>query len=358
MNGFFRTSALRAAPANIDTEANIISGVKVMQLGKVNDDRPWEVDQQTLAQLVQFGNLEPKGMKARFTHPSMSDDGFGKYLGRWKNFRIEGDAAYADLQLSDSSFETPNGDLGSYIMKLAEEDPEAFGVSAATKLSDEMYQEVPQGKVIPLRLAGLRAVDFVDEPAATRGGLFDMSSPSGLPALATWIVETHFADREPAEVVERMCSFLSKHYKRDVMSEVLAGKAAGNGEVAPALAPVAPAGQSSPQLSIDGAKPFMDLFGDRGAKWYLEGKGLSDCLSIVNQEQARTIEDLKAQNLDLKTRLEAALKTSGESEEFAASAPPVPVDPKKAESLQTAERLKAQGVSDRVAKFAAALSAN
>ena len=358
MNGYFRTSALRAAPAQLDQQANTISGVKVMQLGKVNDDRPWEVDQQTLAEVVQFGNAEPKGLKARFTHPSMSDDGFGKYLGRWKNFRIEGDAVYADLQLSDSSFETPNGDLGGYIMKLAEEDPEAFGVSAATKLADEMYQEVPQGKVIPLRLAGLRAVDFVDEPAATRGGLFDMSSPSGLPALATWIVETHFADREPAEVVERMCSFLSKHYRRGVMSEVLAGKAAGNGEVTPASAPVAPAGQSSPQLSIEGAKPFMDLFGDRGAKWYLEGKSLSDCLSIVNAEQAKTIEDLQAQNLDLITRLEAALKTSGESEVFAASAPPVPVDPKKAESLQKAENLKAQGASDRVAKFAAALSAN
>lgn len=355
-NEFFRTSALRAAPTGgVDLEAKTINGVKVMQLGKVNDSRPWAVDLETLDQVVQFGNADPKGLKARFTHPSMSDDGFGKYLGRWKNFRMEGDAAYADLQLSESSFDTPNGDLGSYILQLAKEDPTAFGVSAATKLAEEMYQETPEGKVVPLRLAGLRAVDFVDEPAATRGGLFDMSSPSGLPALATWIVETHFSDREPREVVERMCSFLSKHYGRDVMSEVLAGQA-GNGETAPASAPEAPAGSTSYQLSIEAAKPFLDLFGDRGAKWYLEGKSLTDCLGIVNAEQAQAIEDLKDQNLDLQARLDAALKASGESEEFAVSAPAAPVDPKKAETLAKLQEIKSQGASDRVAKFAAALS--
>ena len=141
------------------------------------------------------------------------------------------------------------------------------------------------------------------------------------------------------------------------MSDVLAGKA-GQGETTPAPAPVATAGQASPQLSIDGAKPFMDLFGDRGAKWYLEGKSLSDCLSVVNTEQAKTIQDLSAKVTDLETRLAAAVKATGESPDqaFSAGAPAGVVDPNKVKAQEEKEKFKAQGASEPVAKFAAALA--
>jgi hypothetical protein len=347
MNSLFRTTALRSAPAvGVKRDAKRIEGVKVMQLGKVNDSRPWVVDEQTLAQVVEFGNAPNKGLKARFTHPSMSDDGFGKYLGRWNNFRVEGDSAYADLQLSESSFDTPNGDLGSYVMDLAEEDPEAFGVSAATMLSQSMYEDPKDGETMPLRLDGLRAVDFVDEPAATRGGLFDMTSPAGLPALTTWIVESHFADREPAEVVERMCSFLSKHYGRDVMSEVLAD--AGKDKAAPAT-------EASAALSHDLAKPYLEAFGDRGAKWYLEGKTFSDCLAIEAKELKEQLSAIQAENADLKTKLEAALKASGEGEHLS-SAPRVELSAEKAKAKAREQELKSQGTEPKVAKWAAAFS--
>ncbi len=354
MNNLFRTSVLRSAPARVDREAKRINGVKVMQLGRVNDSRPWEVDEETLRQIVTFGNAPNKGTKARFTHPSMSDDGFGKYLGRWENYRIEGDSAYADLQLSDTSFSTPNGDLGTYVMDMAEDDPEAFGVSAATSLAGVMYTEVPEGKTLPLRIDGLRAVDFVDEPAATRGGLFDMSTPAGLPALATWIVENHFSDREPREVVERMCSFLSKHYGRDIMSEVLAGDAAAQ-DTAPAPAPVvAPAGQ----LSMDAAKPYLEAFGDRGATWYLQGKSFSDCLAIENTELKKELEESKGKYASLESRLEAALKASGHEDEkgFSSSDPDSGLTDAQKAKLQKAEQLKAKGADPVAAKFAAALS--
>lgn len=347
-SNLFRMSALRSAPAlGVDRAAKRINGVKVMQLGRVNDSRPWVVDEQTLAQVVEFGNAPNKGLKARFTHPSMSNDGFGKYLGRWTNFRIQGDSAYADLQLSESSFDTPSGDLGTYVMDLAEEDPEAFGVSAATELAASMYQDPADGAdTMPLRLDGLRAVDFVDEPAATRGGLFDMTSPAGLPALTTWIVETHFADREPAEVVNRMCSFLSKHYGRDIMDEVLAD--AGKDKAAPAT-------EASAALSQELAKPFIETFGDRGAKWYIEGKSFADCLAIEAKELKEQLSAIQAENVDLKTKLEAALKASGESDHFS-SAPRVELSPEKARAKAREQELKAQGTEPKVAKWAAAFS--
>lgn len=355
MNSLFRTATLRgvAPKSGVDRIAKRITGVKVMQMGKVNDSRPWDVDEETLSQVVQFGNAPNKGTKARFTHPSMSDDGFGKYLGRWTNFRIDGDSAYADLQLAESAFATPNGDLGTYVMDMAEEDPESFGVSAATSLAGVMYTEVPEGKTLPLRLDGLRAVDFVDEPAATRGGLFDMTTPQGLPALTSWIVETHFADREPREVVERMCSFLSKHYGRDIMSEVLevlAGKQAGQ-ETQPATAPAAPAG-----LSLDQAKPFIDAFGSRGAQWYLEGRQLADCFVDVTREVAEVNKNLLAEIEDLKTKLDAAIKASNGEEEALSSMPKTEIPEGKKAALEKAEQLKAQGASEKTARWAAGLS--
>lgn len=347
----FRTAVLRgtAPKTGVDRVAKRINGVKVMQMGKVNDSRPWEVDEETLNQVVQFGNAPNKGTKARFTHPSMSDDGFGKYLGRWTNFRVEGDSAYADLQLAESAFNTPNGDLGTYIMDMAEEDPESFGVSAATSLADVMYED-PEGKTLPLRLDGLRAVDFVDEPAATRGGLFDMTTPQGLPALTSWIVETHFADREPREVVERMCSFLSKHYGRDVMKEVLAGNDAGQ-VTDPAKAPAAPAGPS-----LDQAKPFIEAFGDRGATWYLEGRSMADCFSDVSLELKEANQALLSQVAELETKLEAALKASQGEEEALSSMPKNEIPEAKKAKLEKAEQFKAAGASDKTARWAAGLS--
>lgn len=345
---FFRTSALRQAPARgVDTQAQIIRGAKVIQLGDINDSRPWTVDQQTLAQVVQFGNQPNKGLKARFTHPNMSDDGLGKYLGRWQDFRVEGDSVLADLHISASAKSTPGGDLAQYVLDLVQEDPGALGVSVVMDLAPEMYQQQEPGTKQPLRMTGLRAADVVDEPAATRGGMFDLQSPAGLPALATWIVETHFADREPAEVVNRLGSFLSKYYGRDIMSELTAEKA-GQGEQQ-TKAPEAPA------VSLENAKPYIESFGDRGAKWFLEGKPMVECFQIVTAELTEQLgqKDLVIQ--DLEAKLQAALAASGE-EPLSTSPPVAPLDADKAAKQQKASQLAKQGLSPTSAKWAASFS--
>ena len=74
----FRTGAIRQdVSKGVDTQAGVIRGARVIQLGDVNDSRPWYVDQETMSQVVKFGNQPNKGLKARFTHPNMSDDGMG-----------------------------------------------------------------------------------------------------------------------------------------------------------------------------------------------------------------------------------------------------------------------------------------
>ena len=187
----FRSLPLRAMPVlSVDRERHIIFGVSAAQAvealghGMVLDGR-------TIAQVVEHGNAARNGVKSRFAHPGLSGDGLGKHLGRLRNFRQEGDKALADLHIADSAFKSPNGDLGTYIMDMAEDDPDMFGMSMVIKgekvwtLADgsevdwaddngreRRRPETATTKVPVVRVKQLMAVDAVDEPAANRDGLF------------------------------------------------------------------------------------------------------------------------------------------------------------------------------------------
>ena len=108
----------------------VIHGVAVMTAGNVKDSRGWKIDQITLDQIVAAGNAHDNlGLKSRFGHPNMSGNALGTFLGRAQNFYRDGDAARADLYISKTAYNTPEGDLASYVFGLAEKDPEAFGTS-------------------------------------------------------------------------------------------------------------------------------------------------------------------------------------------------------------------------------------
>src|SRR5690606_20526865 len=125
----------------------------------------------------------------RFTHPGLSADGLGTFMGRAFAGRLSGDQALADIHFAKSAHNTPDGDLAEYVMNLAEEDPEAFAMSivfmsdvgAEDKFISQHEDENGEFKSpdpnnarnLPhVRLADLRAADFVDEPAANPNGLF------------------------------------------------------------------------------------------------------------------------------------------------------------------------------------------
>lgn len=222
-SGMFRTDTLGSLPDKVDRKANIIFGASLMQVGDLNegDARPWTVDVKTLEQARELGARPNKGMKARYTHPNMSNDGMGSYLGRWKNLRVDGDTLRGDLHIADAAFSSPQGDLGTYVMDLAESDPEAFGVSLATKLDEgdlqsfEKSESEDKPERWPMRFERIRAGDVVDEPAATRGGLFEMTEEADLrelPRQATALLSTYFGDAEPEAVRTRISAFLDRYF--------------------------------------------------------------------------------------------------------------------------------------------------
>jgi len=221
----FRSQPVRAAATRVDRENRVIYGAKIIQLGKIDDGegRRNIIDQTTLDQVVNLGTAAgPRGIKSRFTHPSMSSDGLGKFLGRYKSFRLEGDAVLADLHLGRAAFTSPKGNLGQWVLDMAEEDPEAFGNSIVfTPNRDAMkktrIEDGPDEGWEYTRLKKLRAADVVDDPAATRGGFFSTDeslfpSLAELPAAATQLLDHYFAEAPPEAVRARVDGLLRKYF--------------------------------------------------------------------------------------------------------------------------------------------------
>lgn len=202
----------KASVTGVDREARALKGLAAITRGEALGHGLW-IDEAFLGQVHTAGTALAKGAKARFTHPGMSSDGMGKYLGRAKAFALDGDKVRVDLAFSAVAERSPEGDLASYCLDLAEEDPQAFGASIvferdlkaerAFALANEVEDEslgrprfkspdALNTKNLPhARLKTLHAVDLVDDPAANPGGLFsavNFSLLEGADAAASFLL--------------------------------------------------------------------------------------------------------------------------------------------------------------------------
>lgn len=177
-----------------DFGAGLIRGFAVITRGEALGHGFW-IDHDMLQSVASAINASDNGIKSRFTHPTMSSDGLGKYLGRVKLAEVDGDVVRADLHLAESAKTTPDGNLADYVMDLAENDPDVFGTSIAFEIDFEATEqfmldnggerdrwgeisgfespdELNSQNMPHIRISELRAVDTVDEPAANPSGLF------------------------------------------------------------------------------------------------------------------------------------------------------------------------------------------
>lgn len=230
-----KTEWLRAGavgrPVGVERDAKIIRGYVVAQLG-IFKDRRGEFDRPALEKIVALGNASSGGLKSRFGHPGLSDDGLGKFLGRAKTFSLDGDGkkVRADLHLSETAHKTPNGDLAGYVMELAESDPEAFSSSLVLHSEktqrlgddgrpkrDEKGQDLP-----PLWMpTKLHASDVVDTGAAVDGFLseeglgYEGLSIDGLPdelvRRAAQLFDRQFMGCDRSTVETRALAWLGRY---------------------------------------------------------------------------------------------------------------------------------------------------
>jgi len=289
------------------------------------------LDLEMITQVATFANAGDRGLKSRFTHPSMSSDGLGRHLGRIQDVEVQGDQAIGDLHLAMMSHDTPDGDLADYVMDLASEDPEMAGLSIVFDydyqamedfhlahgaewaeddwgkyLSLENFDspdELNTENLVHVRMSGLRAADIVDEPAANEGGLFDrQSAPRDADRFLAFVAR--ISEEDPGEFSgidpDRARAFLGRwltshglHLTHDTEPPMATQT---NPEVAPEATP--------PTLESyhEALDKYTKAFGPaNGSTWFREGLSFDVC-------QTREIMALKQE----KEELEAKLKKSDE----------------------------------------------
>lgn len=266
----------RVESAGGEKKSGFIPGVSFITKGEALGHGYW-IDEVFLQQVADACAADPKGKKSRFTHPSLSGDGMGKYLGRAKGGVLDGICVRGDLHLSPLSRKSPDGDLGGYVMELADDDPEAFGASivflhdyAAEKEFlvangaeyDEEYgwygftSPDPENVMhLPhARLSELHAVDVVDDPAANPNGLFyrGQEIPQGADELLSYGLG--LSEQKPAQSVfnvdpDRVAGFLGRFLDRHNLSLV-----SKEGEAMPPIANALKKGSKLSEATTDPEK--------------------------------------------------------------------------------------------------------
>lgn len=162
---------------DIDRENGIIFGVSIITGGREALGHGSFVDDTMVDQVVALGKETDKGpgLKARFDHPNSCFKSIGTAVGRFKNFRKDGDKARADLHLLDSAASSPEGDLRKHLLDLASEDPDIFATSIvfrpgeSVEFSTEDFPDKNENDPFFMphsRVDSLLACDVVDEGAA------------------------------------------------------------------------------------------------------------------------------------------------------------------------------------------------
>jgi len=190
-----------APTGEINADKGVIEGVSVCTIGEAKGHGV-NLDSEFIEAVRAFGASKKQGLKARYGHPNMSSTALGTFLGRFKNFTVDGDQVRADLFLSNEAKNTPQGDLYAYVMGMATNEPDMFGTSIVFT-PGRTYQWGDEGEKIIVDQFGmdddkplfveceaLHACDAVDEPAANEG-LFSAFSKETIAGQITEFLDLH-----------------------------------------------------------------------------------------------------------------------------------------------------------------------
>lgn len=162
------TTELAAGDFRVDEQAGALKNVTVIAAGPALGHR-FMVDEVMLRQVRDSINAsENNGVKSRLGHPDIFADGIGTAIGRVRNARVSKGKVKADLFLSEYAAKSPKGDLRTYVLQMAQEDPSAAGMSIVFEPGD--FEETDSGELIG-RVKKVAAVDVVDTPAASANGM-------------------------------------------------------------------------------------------------------------------------------------------------------------------------------------------
>lgn len=324
----FRASVAHGA-TQVDREGGrygfgVIRGMSIITRGEALGHDLW-VDTDFLSDTTAAINAKEIGLKARFTHPGLSSDGLGSYLGKVHDAKTVGDQTFADLHFKESATQTPDGDLAAYVMQLAEDAPEDFGVSIVfdhNEAASDLHQlENTQGGrfVSPdednknnfphARMQALRAADVVDSPAANPEGLFRRNQEIAEEAESLLAFTLGLSDERPATTcldvdADRLSAavqrFLSRHHLK--IEKEGAPMADANGTTEAVEAPVETP-QPTRQDFAEECREYIKAFGSKGGEWFADGLSFADCQQLRIDELQTELAAKDEEIEELKTRL-------------------------------------------------------
>jgi hypothetical protein len=233
-------AGIAGRPIEVDRKNNVLRGYVIAQEGPFKSEGRGEFDKASLQTLLELMKAKPSGLKSRFTHPDMSNDGLGKFLGRARDpfmgTAIDGRtgktvaALRGDLHFDKTSLDTPpegGKPLGLYVMDLAESDPDALSSSIVVQADQEFRRnkdgtlatDADGNELPPLwRPTALHASDIVDTGDAVDGLLSTGFDVEQLPLSVLWkgerLLDAVFLD-QPREVIEaRLNAYVSRYLNR------------------------------------------------------------------------------------------------------------------------------------------------
>lgn len=233
-----------AGAVGVDREKNVIRGAILAEEGTFKDRRG-VFDRQAIRRSVKLASEKPAGLKSRFTHPGLSSDGLGKFLGRIKNHRTDTVLREAgkdengralmqerlvhrgDIHVDKTALEQgPDGGkaLGVYVMDLCESDPDALGMSLVLKPDQQPQLDKKTGKIMkdangedlpPLWMPlELHACDCVDDGDATHS-MLSADILAGLPDAIVRqgceLLDKQFSGQEREAVKARLSAFVDRY---------------------------------------------------------------------------------------------------------------------------------------------------
>ena len=182
MSTWFRTgNNYKQKDIKVDFENKIISNVSCCTEGEAKGHGV-HLDSSFIKDVAKLGGEWKTGLLSRFGHPSMSSEALGTAVGRFKNFNTVDENGVLKATADIHFYKDANQKDVDELLKLAKEDPEAFGTSIVFKAGrkykkdetcENIYEDEENYNSIDSKryteIESLLACDFVDEPAANNG---------------------------------------------------------------------------------------------------------------------------------------------------------------------------------------------
>lgn len=235
---------LKAKTGTVDREKGIIHGVILAEEMTFKDKRG-EFDRPAIRKVVSLAKEKSGGLKSRWTHPTLSSDGLGKFLGRFHDVRSdtvlrevgrdgngkplvqERLVARGDLYLDSTALDTPpdgGKPLGIYVMDLADSDSDAFGTSLVLqsdknlrldKKGSPLKDEATGEDLPPLWMpTALHSSDIVDDGDATMTFLSSdilAGLPDTIVRQGCELLDAQFGGQERDAVKARLSAFIERY---------------------------------------------------------------------------------------------------------------------------------------------------